>query len=156
MNFLNNQSSIDIGRFVETFDKLFKAERRKLSLFGLKQSEVRVLLCIEQLSRESKQVIKVSEISKKLFVTSPTVTELIKSLSTNGYIERCVDSKDKRVSDIKLTAKGQKVVRKLTTYFNSLYSGLIEKIGVDQSETLLNLLDQVCIYLNETNIEPDV
>nr|WP_242836670.1 MarR family transcriptional regulator [Clostridium sp. BNL1100] len=155
MNFLQEQPDIDIRRFVETFEKLARAERRKQSLFGLKQSEVRVLLCIEQLSHENKQVITVSEISKKMFVTSPTVTELIKSLSINGYIERSVDSQDKRVSDIKLTAKGEKIVQKLITYFTSLFSGLIEKIGVEQSETLLDLLDQVCLYLNETNLESD-
>ncbi len=152
---MQEQTGIDIRRFVETFEKLARAERRKQSLFGLKQSEVRVLLCIEQLSHENKQVITVSEISKKMFVTSPTVTELIKSLSANGYIERCVDPQDKRVSDIKLTAKGEKIVQKLVTYFTSLFSGLIEKIGVEQSETLLDLLDQVCLYLNETNIESD-
>ncbi|EPR11694.1 MarR family winged helix-turn-helix transcriptional regulator [Ruminiclostridium papyrosolvens] len=152
---MQEQSNIDIRRFVETFEKLVRAERRKQSLFGLKQSEVRVLLCIEQLSHESKQVITVSEISKKMLVTSPTVTELIKSLSTNGFIERNVDSQDKRVSDIKLTAKGEKIVQKLITYFTSLFSGLIEKIGEEQSETLLDLLDQVCLYLNETNLESD-
>ncbi|AEY65056.1 MarR family transcriptional regulator [Clostridium sp. BNL1100] len=152
---MQEQPDIDIRRFVETFEKLARAERRKQSLFGLKQSEVRVLLCIEQLSHENKQVITVSEISKKMFVTSPTVTELIKSLSINGYIERSVDSQDKRVSDIKLTAKGEKIVQKLITYFTSLFSGLIEKIGVEQSETLLDLLDQVCLYLNETNLESD-
>ncbi len=152
---MHKQSDLDVSRFVETFDKLIKAERRKMTLFGLKQSEVRVLLCIEQLSRESDQVVKVSEISKKLLVTSPTVTELIKSLNANGYIERCVDSKDKRVSDIKLTAKGEKILQKLIRYFDSLFSGLIEKIGREQCETLLHLLDQVSTYLIETEVEID-
>ena len=155
VNFLHKQPNIDINRFVETFEKLTRAERRKQYLFGLKQSEARVLLCIEQLSRDSEQVIKVSEISRKMSVTSPTVTELIKNLSSKGYIERCVDSKDKRVSDIKLTEKGGKIVRKLTNYYTSLFSGLIERIGIEKSETLLDLLDQVCNYLNETNIETD-
>ncbi len=152
---MQEQPDINIRRFVETFEKLARAERRKQSLFGLKQSEVRVLLCIEQLSYENKQIITVSEISKKMLVTSPTVTELIKSLSNKGYIERCVDSQDKRVSDIKLTIKGEKKAQKLITYFTSLFSGLIEKIGVEQSETLLDLLDEVCLYLNETNLEND-
>ncbi len=152
---MQEKPNIDIRRFVETFEKLARAERRKQSLFGLKQSEARVLLCIEQLSYENKQIVTVSEISKKMLVTSPTVTELIKSLSNNGYIERSVDSQDKRVSDIKLTAKGEKIVQKLITYFTSLFSGLIEKIGVEQSETLLDLLDEVCLYLNETNLDSD-
>ncbi len=155
VNFLQKQANVDIRRFLETFENLTRAERHKQPLLGLKQSEVRVLLCIDQLSHEGKEVVKVSEISRKMSVTSPTVTELIKSLCTKGYIERSIDSKDKRVSDIKLTDKGEKTVQKLTTYFNSLFSGLIEKLGIDQSKTLLDLLDQVCLYLNEANIELD-
>ena len=150
---MQEQSNVDIIRFVETFECLARAERHKQPLFGLKQSEVRVLLCIKQLSNDSQNVVNVSEISRRMYVTSPTVTELIKALSSKGYIERCVDTKDKRVVDIKLTEKGEKIVQKTTNYFNSLFSGLIEKIGVEQSEKLLDLLDQVCVYLNETNIE---
>ncbi len=153
VNFLHKELGIDVRRFVETFENLTRSERRKQPLIGLKQSEVRVLLCIEQLAQDGKNVVKVSEISRKLCVTSPTVTELIKSLSTQGYIEKSTDSRDKRVVDIKLTDKGEKVVQKVTIYFKDLFSGLIERLGEKQSEVLLELLDQVCKYLDETNIE---
>lgn len=155
VNFLHKQSNVDVRRFIETFECLSRVERHKQPLLGLKQSEVRVLLCIEYLSRESQHVITISEISRRMFVTSPTVTELIKSLCSKGYIDRCVDSKDKRVADIKLTDKGEKLVKKAIEYFTCLFSGLIEKLGTEQSETLLNLLDKVCLYLSETNIEID-
>ena len=141
-----------LHKFVDTFENLARAERLKQPIFGIKNSEVRVLLCIGSLSHDSQQVINISKISNKLGVTSPTVTELIKSLSSKGYIERCADARDKRVVDIKLTDKGEKFVQKVTTYYDSLFSGLIERLGEEQSEKLIELLDQVYLYLNETII----
>ena len=152
---MDKQSNIDFRRFVETFEYLSRVERHKQPLLGLKQSEMRILLCIDHLSRQSQHVVTVSEISKKMFVTSPTVTELIKNLRIQGYILRSVDSHDKRVADIKLTEKGEEIVQKATKYFTNLFSGLIEKLGKEQSEMLLNLLDQVCFYLDEAKIEID-
>lgn len=152
---MDKQSNIDFRRFVDTFEYLSRVERHKQPVLGLKQSELRILLCIDYLSQQSQHVVTVSEISKKMFVTSPTVTELIKNLRIQGYILRSVDSHDKRVADIKLTEKGEKVVQKATKYFTNLFSGLIEKLGKEQSETLLNLLDQVCLYLDEAQIEID-
>ncbi|WP_010247929.1 MarR family winged helix-turn-helix transcriptional regulator [Acetivibrio cellulolyticus] len=150
---MQNQSNNTVNRFVDTFENLVRAERKMQPALGMKNSEVRVLLCIGSLSHDSQQVINVSQISNKLQVTSPTVTELIKSLSGKGYIERCADAKDKRVVDIKLTDKGEKFVQKVMIYYDALFSGLIERLGEEQSKELIELLDQVCLYLNETKIE---
>ncbi len=150
---MQKQSKTIVNRFVDAFDSLSRAQWHKQPVLGIKNSEVRVLLCIESLSHDSQQVINVSQISNKLRVTSPTVTELIKSLSGKGYIERCADARDKRVVDIKLTNKGEKFIQKVATYHDALFSGLIERLGEEQSEKLIELLDQVCLYLNETTIE---
>lgn len=149
------KSNANIERFIETFERLGRAEQGKRLFLGLKNSEVRILLCIGRLSSENKDIINVSEISKRMYLTSPTVTELIKGLNRMGYVERLADPKDKRVYEIKLTDKGEKIVQKVTNYFNTLYSGLIEKLGEEQSKTFLDLLDQVCQYLDETSIEID-
>lgn len=34
-------------------------------------------------------------------------------------------------------------------HFNSLFSGVIDRLGVEQSNLLLELLDKVNIYFNE-------
>jgi DNA-binding MarR family transcriptional regulator len=150
---MQKQPGNTVQRFIETFDKLAKAERRRQPIVGLKYSEVRVLICIGFLSREQQQAVSISQISRKLSVTSPTVTELIKSLSETGHVERCSDAADKRVVDIKLTEKGERIFEKVNAYFDALFSGLIERLGEEQSENLIDLLEQVCLYLNETRIE---
>lgn len=150
-----NGSSIDIQRLTETFERLAKTEWRKQPVLGVRSSETRVLLCIKNLSMEENVAITVSEISKRMQITSPTVTQLIKHLNENGYVERAVDLKDKRSVDITLTEKGEKIAQKASDYLNTLFSGLIKKLGDEQCSQLIFLLDQVCDYLNETHVEID-
>lgn len=142
--------SIDIQRLVAIFERLAKAEWRKQPTLGVKNSEARTLLCIKDISSVKNQAVTVSEISKKMNVTSPTVTQIINHLNDNGYVNRSTDSKDKRYVDISLTEKGEKIITKTTDYLNVLFSGLIEKLGVEQYSKLIVLLDQVCEYLDET------
>lgn len=153
VNFLNRQPNFEIKRLIDAFENLSRAERKKQPLLGLKQSEVRVLLCIEEISCNPNCITSISEISKKMFVTSPTVTELVKGLSNKGYIERCTDLKDKRFVDIKLTDKGKRIVERGTYYFQNLFTGIVDKLGEEKSEILLDLLEQVCQYFNEVNDE---
>lgn len=148
----DEESKIDIQKLIEIFERLSKAEWRRHPFFKGKSSEIRTLLCIKNIASENK-VVTVSEISKKMSVTSPTVTQIVKNLNEHGYIERTVDPKDKRYVDITLTSKGEEVVQKVREYLNLLFSGLIEKLGEEKSIMLVELLEQVCEYLDETSIE---
>ncbi len=121
-----------------------RAERKKQPLLGLKQSEIRVLLCLKDISCDVNYITSISEISNRMSVTSPTVTELVKGLSSKGYIDRSTNSKDKRIVDLKLTDKGEKIVEKGTYYFTTFFAGLVDKLGAEKSELLLDLLEQVC------------
>ena len=88
--------------------------------------------------------------SVKVFLLhAPSTTEFVKNLIAKGYIEKKINDHDKRFSEILLTDEGKKIVHDLKGYFNSLFSGMIEKLGVDQSLLLIELLDTVNKYFNE-------
>ena len=148
MSFLHNQSNINIKKFIDTFENLSRIERHHQTIIGIKKSEVRVLLCIEFL-QEKNCAVTISEISKSLSITRPSTTEFVKNLIAKGYIEKKINDHDKRFSEILLTEEGKKIVDDLKSYFNSLFSGMVEKIGVDQSILLIELLDKVNTYFNE-------
>lgn len=150
---MNSQPNIEIKRLIDVFENLSRAERKKQPLLGLKQSEIRVLLCLKDISCDINCITSISEISKRMSVTSPTVTELVKGLSSKGYIERSTNAKDKRVVDLKLTDKGEEIVEKGSYYFTTLFAGLVDKLGAEKSEILLELLEQVCEYLDEAHVE---
>jgi len=152
---LGKEPSLDIQRLMSAFDRLAKAEWRKQPLLGIKNSEVRTLLCIKNLAREGDKAITVSEISHRMFVKSPTVTQIVNHLQKDGYIARTNDAKDKRFVYISLTEKGERIVQKVNNYLTILFSGLIEKLGQEQSENLMFLLDEVIDYLDEAHIDLD-
>ena len=146
---MNKQADIDIKKFIDTFENLARIERHNQTIMGVKKSEARVLLCVEYLHVEKKCKVNISEISKNLSITPPSATEFVKNLINKGYLEKHVSAKDKRFIEITLTNDGKKIVRDLKKYFNSLFSGIIEKLGTEQSKLLIELLDIVNIYFEE-------
>lgn len=146
---MNKQSDLDIKRFIDIFENLSRLERHNQTILGVKKSEARVLLCVEFLHKEKNCKVNISEISKNLSITPPSTTEFVKNLIKKGYLEKHIDQNDKRFIEITLTDKGEKIVQELKEYFNGLFSGIIERLGYEKSELLLELLDTINIYFNE-------
>ncbi len=127
-----------------------RADWHHTSMREYKPSELRVLFCIGKgLKPESQGEMKVSEISRRLQVTPPTVTQLIKGLEANGLVERNADLIDRRAVGIKLTEKGEKVTRQAGEDFVASISGLIEYLGEEQSEQFAELLVKTAHYYNQ-------
>jgi DNA-binding MarR family transcriptional regulator len=150
---LSDVTSSEIRSLILTFEKFAKTDWRKQSMFGIKSSEIKVLLRVKDISEQNEHGVTISDISKSLMVTSPTVTQMIKSLGQNGLIERSVDAHDRRVADIKLTAKGEDVVQQAIKHKIAKYTGLIDSLGKEQTEQLISLLDQVYDYFDKESKE---
>ena len=116
---------------------------------GCKPSEIRVLFCVKEGTHPDLPEIKVSEISKQLGVTSPTITQLLKSLEAHGLIERKIDTQDRRAVGIKLTVKGVMVAQQAADEFFASMKGLAEYLGEEQSDQLAELLFKVFRYFSE-------
>jgi DNA-binding MarR family transcriptional regulator len=139
-----------------TAQKLFRAfmQFHKMgwhegSIAGCKPSEIRVLFCIKKGVKLDAPDMKVSEISKQLHVTSPTITQLLKGLESNGLIERRIDPADRRAVGITLTEKGERVTQQAAEAFSASLNGLIEYLGEEESNQLAELLSGVFRYYNE-------
>ena len=147
---MNNKSSnIDIKKFIDTFENLSRIERHNQTVMGIKKSEARILLWVEFLNEEKKCKVNISERSKSLSITPPSTTEFVKNLINKGYLEKHIDQKDKRFIEITLTDEGKEIVKGLKEYFDSLFSGIIKRLGTEQSKLLIELLDIVNMYFNE-------
>lgn len=146
---MSNQSDIDIKKFIDIFENLSRVERLSQTIVGVKKSEARVLLCIDYLSEEKKSKVTISEISNNLSITPPSTTEFVKNLINKGYLEKHTNPNDKRSIEIKLTKDGNNIVEDLKSYFNDLFSGLIERLGKNESYLLIELLNSVNTYFNE-------
>jgi len=126
-----------------------RAEWHQRTVAGCKPSEIKVLMCIKKGIKPDNAEIKVSEISRMMHVTSPTITQLIKGLEANGLIERHNDLSDRRMVGIRLTEQGEKVTQQAIEAFTASISGLIEYLGEEESNQLADLMYKVFSYYNE-------
>ena len=53
--------------------------------------------------------MKVSELSSRMHVTSPSITQLVTSLEERGLVVRTMDREDRRSVKVSLTEKGNEI-----------------------------------------------
>ncbi|MOA22325.1 putative HTH-type transcriptional regulator YusO [compost metagenome] len=97
--------------------------------------------------------MSVSEISRRLKVTSPTVSQMINDLLQSGYVARNSDRKDRRVTEIRLTEQGEQLAARAINRYFDFFRGLHDELGSENSEQLIELLHQVFDYFERTRID---
>jgi DNA-binding MarR family transcriptional regulator len=136
-------------KLLKAFMKFRKTGWHEKKIGGYNPSEFKVLAAIQQGANEKNDEMKVSEISQRLQVTPPTVTQIINILEKDGLVERAVDPEDRRAVKIKLTQAGMEETARAKNRFNEKFTGLIDYLGEAESEQLADLLDKVHHYFNE-------
>jgi DNA-binding MarR family transcriptional regulator len=135
-----------VQRLMRALTEFGKAEWHQHSFAGCKPSEMRVLFCVKSSAAPE---IQVSEIGRRLHVTSPTITQLIKSLEAKGLVERTTNPADRRAVGIVLTAKGEEVTQQAADALAASLHGLMEYLGEEQSNQFVDLLVKVFRYYRE-------
>ncbi len=141
-------SSATEQNLLQALAQFRRAKWHDQTIGGCKPSEIRALFCIKNGSTPDAPM-KVSDISKQLHVTSPTITQLLKGLEANNLVERHSDPTDRRSIGITLTEKGNYVAQKASDAFSGLLHGLIEYLGEEQSDQLADLMFKVSHYFEE-------
>ncbi|WHY88809.1 MarR family transcriptional regulator [Neobacillus novalis] len=134
---------------LKAFMQFRKTGWHEKKIGGYNPSEFKVLAAIQQGANEKNEEMKVSEISQRLQVTPPTVTQIINILEKDGLVERAVDPEDRRSVKIKLTQAGMEATARAKNRFTENFTGLIDYLGEEESEQLADLLDKVHHYFNE-------
>ena len=93
---------------------------------------------IAVLKKEGQQPI--SEVAKKLFISTPNMTKLLNKLIDEGMIERIPGEKDRRIININLTEKGSTYLK---SSFLEIQSSLKDKISSLPDEKLDKLNDSL-------------
>src|SRR5256712_4739000 len=157
MNLTAETTAQRLAQSVRQFNKAFmQFNRTELhqSFAGCKPSEFGVLFIIKNGAKSESREMKVSEISKLLHVTSPTITQLLKGLEANGLVTRHIDPTDRRAVGIALTEKGEMVTQQAADAFSASFEGLVEYLGEEQSYQLAELLSKVFRYFKENAASP--
>jgi DNA-binding MarR family transcriptional regulator len=113
---------------------------------GLKRGEFIFLASLAIISGTDTNGIKASQLSKYLQVTSSAVTHNLNALEKAGYVERISDPSDRRIVLVRLTATGQQVMEAGNAVFLESLKGLLEFLGVRDSNELHRLLLKAMDY----------
>ena len=108
-----------------------------------------LLICIARASHSTDVGLKVSEISRFLGLTPPTVTQLINSLEAKELVERQADASDRRVVRIKLTEQGKIITRKARDHMDATLNKMVDYLGEEESNQLAELLLKVHAFMED-------
>nr|WP_281350080.1 MarR family transcriptional regulator [Alkalibaculum sporogenes] len=133
---------------MDTFLRFRKLHRlQKSPVEGMKHSEIMILFRIKEHGEHNG--VRISEISHRMRVTSPTVTQLVNKLEEDGLVKRTLDPNDRRSIRVTLTPKGEDVIEKSQNTFFERYSSLVDALGTEKSILLADLLSESIDYLSK-------
>ncbi|MGG0738379.1 MarR family winged helix-turn-helix transcriptional regulator [Niallia taxi] len=119
------------------------------TMHGLKRSEIMMLMAIKKGNQGKEKHITVTDLSTALKITSPSVTQVINVLENTGYVERVNDQQDRRIMRIVLTDKGNDITTQIFQKVEEKYSNLVDFLGEEKSNSLIELLDEVYSFFSE-------
>lgn len=106
-----------------------------------------VLYFISTNVKDDSPGLMVSEISGKLNVTSPTVTQHIKSLEAQELVERHTDPADRRVVRILLSDKGKAYIQRINEARLQMFVGLVNHLGEEESLIFAEMMRKASEYM---------
>jgi DNA-binding MarR family transcriptional regulator len=92
------------------------------------------------LMREDSFISSPSKLAEQSGVSRATMTGLLDGLAREGLIQRIVDEKDKRQTQIKLTKKGQQKLDEVMPDYYQRLGQLMSVIDKDQGQALMDVL----------------
>lgn len=87
--------------------------------------------------------IKVTELAKKLYLDTGTISPLIRKLKSKGYIEIHRDEEDERVQIIEITNSGLELREKAISVPKAMMDNKCINLNIEEAMELKRLLDKM-------------
>ena len=132
--FLPYQLAVVSSRISKEFSELYRAE------FGLTIPEWRVLAHLAQSDQ-----VSVREIQARVDMDKSKVSRAAARLEAQGLIEKRENLEDRRLLDMRLTAKGRDLIARIVPIADAYQAQLLVQIGADAAlfrAALLRLLEE--------------
>ena len=92
--------------------------------------------------------LRMSELSQRMMVTGGNVTGITDGLEKEGLVVREVDSTDRRVFRVRLTAEGKRQFRRMAAEHEQWIIDLFGSLGTKQKRQLTELLGELKAHVN--------
>ncbi len=112
--------------------------RPSLREHGLSDQQWRVLRVLGEYG-----TVETGRVAREAFIVGPSLTGVLARMERDGLVRRERDPADQRRSVVEATAKGLKLVEKLSRTIEAHYGWMEKSIGKQKLAELYELLDQV-------------
>lgn len=92
-----------------------------------------------------------SDIAKRLGITAPAVSKMLRSMEEKGYVERRVDEKDRRNTRVSITPDGKEAEQQVRRQMQEFITGVIERLGEERTKELIHLMNRYTEIMQEEN-----
>lgn len=96
-----------------------------------------------------KGTTRVSDVSKRLNITTPSVTKLINELEERKIVVKVNPSDDKRITLLELTEKGKNYYLKYVKEYHEHLAQLIENIDEDECKITMKVIEKFYKIMTE-------
>ena len=86
---------------------------------------------------------RLSDVSRALRISAPTVTGVIDRLEKSGAVKRIPSHEDRRVIFLELTPKGKSIARKFRTTIKNRWQDILAKLRPEEGEQYLRIIKKI-------------
>jgi homoprotocatechuate degradation regulator HpaR len=88
-------------------------------------------------------VVETGRVAREAFILGPSLTGVLARMERDGLIQRARDPEDQRRTVVQATAKGLKLVQRLSRTIEAHYEWMEKSLGKQKLAQLYALLDEV-------------
>jgi DNA-binding MarR family transcriptional regulator len=134
-------------RLMVSFIRLKRLHRLLHASEPIRPHEFSLLHAIRHFSCQTGESPRLGDLSDRLNVTPPTVTQQVNELERRGLVERRRSDADRRSVRVSLSLEGEALLARHREAVLAQFSAVCDRLGPERSETLVSLLDEVVGYL---------
>jgi len=108
----------------------------------MRMNELWALRKIEHAVGASGTGISNTEIQEELQITKSAVSQMLDTLVEKGYVERTLDTNDRRRMCVTITPIGKQALTRMRDHANLLAEAVILKMGESKVQQMFDLLDE--------------
>ena len=141
-----------LKRIMTSYNDISKAINPKgLLKINLTSAQIKLLTCFSD-----KDELTMTELSRNLYVSMPTMTAMVDRLVNSKMIERERGSVDRRVVKVRLTAAGEIVLKKLIRIRRKEMEKILMNLSEEEMKTYLISIEAVAQLLTKARQGEDV
>jgi DNA-binding MarR family transcriptional regulator len=119
----------------------------------LRPSDVMMLFAIKSEQR-SRGGVTATGLSRSMGIKTPSVNTVLSTLENKKLIRRTTDPDDRRFVLIALSEEGEAQVQRYRECYEDRIQGLVAYLGVEKSDLLVELMNEVYDYLRRKSERP--